>query len=99
MASTKPLERYSEDFPRLYFAAQLEPVIVDCGTPHAARLFRNELYAYRSALRKAADDDEAPLSLLINLFLAESITVKIAGHRLALDRHMWLQWNPLQGVL
>lgn len=99
MASPKALSRYSDEYPLLFQAAHEEGVRMHCDTPHAARLLRNELYAYRQALARAVAEPDCPAAILAQALLAYSVTIRVAGSTVGVERHIWLQWSPLEKVL
>jgi hypothetical protein len=87
MPSVRKLERYPVEYWRLFKTARNCTVHIACDTPRAARIFRQHLYNFRTALRDA--DDGADGERLASIrHIADQLSFSISGRILLIHTPM-----------
>lgn len=82
MAHRKHLHRYPKEYFILFQQAAVKRINVACDSPAQARSLRNDLYAFRSTLKKSAEDDDQMRELAK---LAHTVTLSLHDRTLTAE--------------
>ena len=73
MARRKPLDRYSQEYLKLFSVAATKRVTIACDSPQQAENMRNELYTCRKVIYEEGDEALAASAQNVRFFINTDI--------------------------